>query len=265
MSSLRLVPVLLLGVLGSGFPNICRAELSLFRRVWGDVIVTTDATPEGRSLVPPSRDHPVYYVGQSLGCRLGSIPGDQLPAEKEMTGIVSKILAKQGYLGAKSGIHDPALYVVIQWGCLDPHDGDLLWFLGYDPSQDIAAPVIPGVFGPEVFRRNMRSRAIETILDDATNSLYGIIVTAFEYKSAKTANPVIYWQTRIGLPANGKSMTQALPTMLVAASNAIGRESKSPTLIDADTARSGAVNLGELKILGVSDDFARGTGESVKQ
>ena len=42
--------------------------------------------------------------------------------------------------------------------------------------------------------------------------------------------------------------------MLVAAGSAIGRESQSPVLVDADTARTGAVKLGELKILDVIND-----------
>jgi hypothetical protein len=244
---------LVLGVFGLGLPRLC-AEFSLFQNVWGDVIVSTDTTPEGHALTPPTREMPVYYRGRSLGCRLGSIRGDELPEVQEMNHFVAKILAKQGYLGASPGTHDPALYLVVQWGYLQPGSGDLLWFLGYDANQDIASPSFPGKLGPEVFLRNFRSRTIQTILDDAGDAIYGIIVTAFEYKSANTDKPVIYWQTRIGLPANGKSMTQALPTMLVAAGNAIGRESKSPVLVDADTARQGAVRLGELQILDVIND-----------
>lgn len=77
----------------------------------------------------------------------------------------------------------------------------------------------------------MGSREIETILDHAAQPIYGIIVTACEYKSASTPNPITYWQTRIGLPANGKSMIQALPTMVIAAGATIGRETDSPVLL----------------------------------
>jgi len=254
MRPFRFASTFLLGALSCGIAGVCHAGFSLFHNVWGDAIVSTDTTPEGHALTPPTREQPVYYLGRSLGCKLGSIGGDEIPTEREMTAIVAKILAKQGYLGAKSGVHEPALYLVVQWGYLEPRNGDLMWFLGYDPKQDIAAPSFPGKLGPEVFLRNFRSRTIEAILDNASDAIYGIIITAFEYKSANTPSPVIYWQTRIGLPANGKSMTQALPTMLVAAGSAIGRESQSPVLVDADTARAGAVKLGELKILDVIDD-----------
>ena len=173
--------------------------------------------------------------------------------------FVTKILAKQGYRGAQPGVNDPTLYLIVQWGYLDPRNDDLLWFLGYHANQDIAAPDFPGQLGPEIWRRNFRSREIETVLQDAGGSVYGIIVTAFEFKSASTPKPVIYWQTRIGLPANGKSMAEALPTMLVAAGPAIGRESAKPVLLDADNVREGHVKLDELKVLDVLETPADAT------
>lgn len=232
------------------------ASFSLFSAVWGDVIVATDTTPTGRKLTPPSPEHPVYYLGQSLGCRIGSIPGDRLPPDKEMNRFIADVLAKQGYLGATSGVHEPTLYLVVQWGQLDPIRGDHLWFLGYDSRQDIAAPIFPGLLGAEVWRRNNRSRTIETILDYASGPIYGIIVTAFEYHLASTPKPIICWQTRIALPTNGKSMAEALPAMVLAAGPSIGRDSDKPVLRDVDDARRGRVELGQLKVLGVADEFA---------
>lgn len=267
MRSFRFARALIfaLGVLSLSLSNAWCAGFSLFQSIWGDAIVSTDTTPEGHALAPPTPDQPVYYLGRSLGCRLGSIPGDKMPAEKEMTQFIAKVLAKQGYRGAKPGVHEPDLFLVVQWGYLEPRGGDLLWFLGYDPSQDIASPSFPGVLGPEIYRRGARSPTIQAILDYADEAVYGIIVTAFDYKSANTSKPVIYWQTRIGLPANGKSMAQALPTMLVAAGNAIGRESNSPVLVSADTAREGAVRLGELHILDVINDPPATSNSNPKQ
>jgi hypothetical protein len=238
-------------IFGQALPRARCSVFGLFKNFWGDVIVSTDMTPEGRALTPPEPGKPVYYLGLSLGARLGSIGGDRMPEVKEMNQMVTRILAKQGYLGAKPGVHDPALYLVVQWGYVDSRNGDLLWFLGYDAAQDIGSPAFPGMLGPEVFRRGFRSHTTQTILENASGPIYGIIVTAFEYKSAKTPTPVVYWQSRIGLPANGKSMSEALPTMLIAAGTAIGRESKSPVLRSADDVLEGRVELGELKFLDV--------------
>lgn len=265
MRSLKFALALVLGISGPGLSFVRASGFGLFRNFWGDVVVSTDMTPEGHALTPPTIEKPVYYLGRSLGCRLGSIQGDRLPNARKMTQMVVKILARQGYIGATPGVHEPTLYLVVQWGYLEPGSGELLWFLGYNLNKDIAAPAFPGMLGPEVYRRDSRSRETQTILDDAGDAIYGIIVTAFEYKSASTPKPIAYWQTRIGLPANGKSMDEALPTMLLAANTAIGHESESPVLRDADDVREGRVGLGEFKVLGVVDEPSRGTESGAKK
>jgi hypothetical protein len=246
-----------------GIPAGALAEFTLFKNVWGDVIVATDTSEEGKALTPPTKQQPVYYRGMSLGPKLGSIPGDDEPETKQLNRFVADILRQQGYFGAPEG-REPELFLVLQWGYVTPGSENLLWFLGYNPQDDIAAPVFPGQLGPEVWRRGFRSRAIETILEDSQGAIYGIIVSAFEFKTARTANPVILWQTRIGLPANGKSMAAALPTMLVAAGPAIGRPADKPVLVDADGARQGTVKFGELKFFDDVDGSARdeNSGES---
>ena len=240
--------------LSLSFSFASAAGFNLFAPAWGDVIVATDTTEEGRELTPPTKGNPVYYLGKSLGCKFGSLRGDRLPDVEEMNQFVAGVLAKHGYLGATRGLHEPTLFLVVQWGYLEPRSGDLLWFLGYNASQDIGAPVLPGMLGPEVWRRGFRSRAINTILEDSGSPIYGIIITAFEYESASTSKPVIFWQTRIGLPARGKSMAEALPAMVLAAGPSIGRESETPVLIDVDDERKVRVELGELESRGVVDD-----------
>ena len=254
MGSLRFSFSLVGAGLGLSLPATAAAGFSLFSPSWGDVIVATDMTTEGQALALPTPGKPVYYLGKSLGCKIGSIPGDQLPEVQEMNGFIAKVLAKQGYLGASPGLHEPTLYLIVQWGYLEPRSGDLRWFLGYDANQDIAAPAFPVQLGAEVWRRGFRSRTITTILEDASSPIYGIIITAFEYESASTTKPVIYWQTRIGLPARGKSMAEALPAMILAAGPSIGHEAKSPVLIDVDDARKGRVELGELKSRGFLEE-----------
>lgn len=244
----RLHPLLLLlaGLIGP----VAHAEFSLFKNAWGDVIVATDTTEAGKAIPAPSPDRPAYYLGMSLGCKLGSMPGDEEPDPKQLELFVAGILAKQGYRGAQAGDHEPSLLLVLQWGYLRPGSNDLAWFLGYDASQDIAAPSTVGRgVGPEVWRRSLRSRITRTVLEYAAEPVYGIIVTAFDFRTARTPQPVLYWQTRIALPANGKSMAEALPAMLRAAGPAIGRSADRPLLIDVDRPREGRVELGDLRVL----------------
>lgn len=254
MKMFHSIGALLLAAFGLSHPPPVEAKFDFFSRTWGDVIVATDTTKEGRELTPPEPGKPVYYLGRTLGPKLGSIPGDRLPDDEEMSRFVARVLAKQGYRGATPGVQAPALFLVLQWGYLTPGSGELSWFLGYNAAQDIGAPVMPGMLGPEVWRRNFRSRTTTTILDYASTPIYGIILTAFDYASADTASPVIYWQTRIALPANGKSMAEALPAMAAAAGPAIGRPADSPVLLDVDDAREGRVDLGDLEFRGVVED-----------
>lgn len=223
-----------------------------FEQSWGEVIIITDMTREGRALTPPTRENPAYYLGSSLGAKLGSIPGDRLPDVHAMNKVVAKLLERQGYVGAQPGVHEPSLYLVLQWGYLKPATGDLLWFLGYNADDDIAAPQSIGMLGPEVFRRNFRSHSIETILNTAADEIYGVIITAFEYKSASTKKPVILWQTRIGLPANGKSMAEAIPVMVQMGAAQVGRETTKPVLRDVDDRYT--TKLGELEVIGFEDE-----------
>lgn len=249
MPSLRSLPLMV-------FVSLCAcafvaraSEFTLFRSVWGSVVVATDYTEAGRKLPTPTPQQPVYYKGRSLGCRLGSIRGDREPDTKQMDQFVAGILAKQGYVGAPASALDPDLFLVVQWGYVRPGSEDLLWFLGYNPADDIAAPASPISLGPEVWRRGMRSNLVETILQDSEDPIYGVIVTAFDPKTVTSREPVIYWQTRIGLPANGKSMADALPVMLKAAGPVIGRPADKPVMLDADRVREGQVKFGDLKVI----------------
>jgi hypothetical protein len=254
MKTLRSISVILVVALGICLPRAACAELTLFRRMWGDVLVVTDMTEEGRALTPPTLESPVYYMGSSLGCRYGSTVGDRLPDVKKMNLFVADVLAKQGYLYAQPGVHEPSLFLLLQWEYLQPGRDDLIWFLGYDEDDDIAAPAAIGMLGMEIFRRNSRSRVIETILTNMNEPNYGIIITAFKYNAEMTGTPVVCWQTRISLTADAKTMALALPTMVAAAGPAIGRESKSPQLMDSNTALGGHVELGEMEVVGYEDE-----------
>jgi hypothetical protein len=235
----------------------------LFERYWGDCVVVTDMTEAGRARRPASPENPVYFLGEVYGGRLGSLPGDRLPDPKEMGRFVAKVLAKQGYLGAKPGVDEPELFLALQWGRIDRRSGDSLWFLGYDRTQDPAAPafgspIAPGgstIFGPEVFRRHFRPREIETVLEYAQEDIYGFIISAFEYKTARSAEPVVLWQTRIALPANGKSMSEALTTIVQLAGPQIGRETTKPVLRHTEDRYT--TKLGELEFIGFEADAPR--------
>ena len=120
MITRRIIFTLMLGALGLGLPLNRAAGISLFSGSWGDVIVATDTTTEGRTLTPPSTEQPVYYRGKSLGCKFGSMPGDREPAVPEMNRFIARVLAKQGYLAAAAGGEESALFLVVRGAISSP-------------------------------------------------------------------------------------------------------------------------------------------------
>jgi len=230
------------------YPLTRCSAFSLYSKDWGNVVTVTDMTMAGKQFPPPSEGNPVYYVGHSLGCRLGSRAGEFMPEEKDMSDIMVKVLARQGYLGAKPEGPKPSLYLVLQWGCLQPERDNLYWFLGYEQLKDIGASN-GAAMGMEVYWRHARTLLNQTIVAYAAEPLFGIIVTAFEYESAQTANPVILWQTRIGLRATAKSMAEALPQMALAAGPRIGIEADSAVLNHVRNPEVGHVEFGEIEVV----------------
>ena len=241
---MRIPLALVLLAVGGRAPGAGGANGGGFYDGWGPVVVTTVITAAGKAFTPPTNAQPTYYRGSSLGRSLGSIPGDTEPEPKELARFVAGILAQQGYVAAAPGQHDPALFLVVQWGYLRRGEDDLLWFLGCDPTMDYAGTDQAGLF-----QRNLHSRAVETIMNDARSAIYGLVLTAYDPKTVHSPRPVAYWQTRVGLPANGKSMAQALPVMVASAGPAIGHPAEEPALFDTDNARAGRVTLGELRFI----------------
>ena len=100
MRALRLISLL---VALTGWAPVTRADFLdwLFHHDV-EVIVDTDIMPEGAKLPAVSMEHPVYYVGVSMGYRDlgGIIAGDKLPSKGTMYDWIAKALAKQGYLPA---------------------------------------------------------------------------------------------------------------------------------------------------------------------
>ncbi len=228
-----------------------------FPRGEGDVVVVTDMTAAGRLRPPPTVEAPVYFKGLTLGCRLGSIRGDKEPNPEVLSRFVTKLLRRQGYRGSPGPHRPPELLLVLQWGYLGAQGTDKLWFLGYNADDDIGYSPHPNLLGPEVFLRGLRTREVETVLDLANEPLYGVIVTAFEHESAKGPEPVLLWQTRISFAARGKSMEEALPTMLATAASQIGRETTKPVLRDPDDGRRAEVTWGEMQTSEVREERER--------
>jgi hypothetical protein len=227
-----------------------------------EVIVDTDILPAGAQLPPASREHPVYYVGVSLGYQDlgGYIAGDKLPKPETMYAWIAKALAKQGYLPANSE-HPPTQLVVFSWGSLytskftgnpdfppvQMNRGAMLRFIGGQKLGLIAKSPAEAQFelGPDL--RHLRPDA-ERFVTAASDDLYMAALLGYDFQSAAQKQRRLLWRTRIACPARGFVMADTLPTMISIATPMIARETKVPEWIRASDHYQPSITIGDPKV-----------------
>jgi hypothetical protein len=244
------------------------------------VITTTDATPAGALLRPPSPADPVYYVAKNFGYRdFGApIPGDKRPVSQEMIRMIVRVLATAGYLPADAQ-HHPTQLIIFAWGTLYsdvmpnaeshmnyPNPGNFnfpdsqlnypdtqlnfvqeLRFLGGDKLgliseylDDWLVPRMPGLN-----RIDSNSEAIRRV---ATQDLYAAALAGYEFPVQQPKHPKLLWRTKIACPAAGLVLADTLPPMLVIAAPYIGRETKGPVWVNASDKFKPDVRIGDPKV-----------------
>ncbi len=226
-----------------------------------EVIVNTDVTREGAALPTPTPEHPVYYVGVSMGYRDlgGIIAGDKLPKNETMYDWIAKALAKQGYLPANAD-HPATQIVVFGWGSLyvqwfsgNPdlrvqlNRGQLLRFIGGEKLGLISKqPVFPEYeFGPELLRMRPASEKFWTA---ASDDLYMAVLLGYDFQSAAHKQRRLLWRTRIACPSRGLEMADTLPTMISIAAPLIARETEVPAWIRASDRYKPVIKIGDPKV-----------------
>jgi hypothetical protein len=257
MNPLRFVAILL--ALGAGAPLSGAGLLEwLFPHHDVEVIVNTDVTPAGALLPPASSEHPVYYIGVSLGYRDlgGYIAGDKLPAKENMYGWIAKALAKQGYLPADAN-HPATQYVVFAWGSLyvQSFSGNpdfprvqlnrrqMMQFLGGAKLGLIPRyPVMPEVeLMPEL---HYLQPDAERIRDAASDDLYMAFLLGYDLQATARKERRLLWRTRIACPSLGLVMADTLPSMVSIAAPHIARATDAPVWIRASDKYQPVVKIG---------------------
>jgi hypothetical protein len=257
MSALRLIWLL---IAVTGCAPLARAGLLdwLFRHEV-EVIVDSDITPEGARLPPASTEHPVYYVGVSMGYRDlgGIIAGDKLPSNQTIYDWIAKALAKQGYLPAHDS-HPPTQIVLFAWGSLyvekftgypgfppvQFNRAQMLRFIGGEKLGLISKhPTVPEYeFGPELLR--MRPAA-EKFWTAASDDLYMAVLLGYDFQAAAHQQRRLLWRTRIACPSRGLVMADTLPTMISIAAPLIARETEVPAWIRASDKYKPVITIGD--------------------
>jgi hypothetical protein len=237
----------------------------LFPKHEVQVIAVTDTTPVGALRRPASAANPVYYAAVNAGYRDfgGIIAGDKIPPKEEVVKTITKVLAKQGYLPATAE-HPASLLLLWTWGTMNtdrdysnPDDtsgrqinrNQLLRFMGAyklgliskDPDPFRQDTMLPGAW--------IRDADSEMISDLATEDLYVVAISAYDYGAALRQEKVLLWMTKISCPSRGLAMPETLPAMLALAGPHIGRETVKPVSVKASEQFKGEVKIGDPTIV----------------
>ncbi|MBI5770096.1 MAG: hypothetical protein HZA93_20135 [Verrucomicrobia bacterium] len=227
-----------------------------------EVIVVTDATPVGALRRPVTPANPAYYQAVSAGYRDfgGLIAGDKIPPKDEVMKVIAKVLARQGYLPGTPA-HPPSLILIWTWGTMyvermptgNPDDlegrqinrSQLLRFMGAYKLGLVAKE--PGGFNNDLLMPGTLFRDVdsELIYQLASEDLYVIAITAYDYAAAARNQKVQLWTTKISCPSLGLAMDQTLPAMLALAGPNIGRETAKPVSIKATDKFKPEVKIGD--------------------
>lgn len=229
-----------------------------------EVIAVTDTTPAGLLRRVPTPANPIYYAAVSAGYRDfgGIIAGEKIPPKEAVHASLAKVLARIGYLPA-SEQHPPTLLLFWTWGTMNtdmelsinPELPDrqlnrqqLLRFMGAYKLGMISKE--PGVRASELFPGSLFQDADQEQLSNlATEDLYVIAVSAYDYAAMARKEKVLLWTTKISCPSRGLAMPETLPAMLALASPYIGKETARPMSVRASEKFKAEVKIGDPQVV----------------
>ncbi len=249
-----------------------------------DQTVITEMTPAGRKIPPPTSDHPAYYVIQSGGRHDDGhrFAREQPPTEEALRALIRRVLSAQGYLPTDDS-HPPSLLLVYHWGSSNPMDtgdadtpaapyvsgvnllsnaalvggerfaqelGSALQAQELDDYIKAHAPLIKDIV-PEVanpFRRFLdRDDRTRQLVEQVFANCYYAIVSAYDYASIADGRRQLLWRTKMTVDANGVSMTDSLPALIVSAGKYFGQDMSEAAILNRRLSE-GRIKLGDLEI-----------------
>jgi len=228
-----------------------------------EVIIVTDVPADGAAAQLPTSDRPVYYLAVCAGYRdfAASIAGDKLPAQEDMIGVLSKVLAKQGFLPADQR-HSPTQLIVYAWGTMYPVQitlpfGNQMMPVQLNRNQQLAflggaklglVSQHGGSLLPEIEGLSIRRPGADAIIETASDDLYVAKIAGYDYQAAMRGKAKLLWSTRISCPARRLVLRDTLPVMVIIAGPNIGRETPRPVWVRVSDRFKPEVKLGEPKL-----------------
>jgi hypothetical protein len=228
------------------------------------IVAVTDTTPAGAKMPPATPAKPVYYQGVSAGYRDfgGIIAGEKIPPKEEVVKTITTVLAKRGYLPADAK-HPPSILLLWTWGTMNTemdYSGDdgggrqinqrqLLRFMGGYKLGLVAKE--PSGIADDMMQAGVMFRDADSDLlySLATEDLYVIALSAYDFEAATKKQKTLLWNTKISCPSIGLNLVEALPAMMVLAAPHIGRETARPVSVKAEDKFKPDVKIGDPTIV----------------
>ena len=89
-----------------------------------------------------------------------------------------------------------------------------------------------------------RSVKNEFLMDQATDSCYFVVASAYDYSSVATHVKLLLWRTRMTVNSRGVSQPQSLPTLIVSAAPYFGRPMENAETLIRRVLRDARVEIG---------------------
>ncbi|HRE07409.1 MAG TPA: hypothetical protein PKX00_17465 [Opitutaceae bacterium] len=115
----------------------------------------------------------------------------------------------------------------------------------FDPGMlEFANPV-------SLFRSKSNRNAF--LLDQTSDSVYYLVASAYDYRSATTPKKTLLWRTRMTVSTQGVSQIQTLPTLVQAGATYFGRDMKESAILSKRTVREGTVEIGAPTVISTEE------------
>jgi hypothetical protein len=209
--------------------------------------------------------------------------GHQLPTQEEMEQLLTRVLASQGYQPAAVPTQPPDLLLVYVWGThnritqLDedsPAGAEAVrrniieraLLVGgkkfadelnkvIDDSQraaDSAAstsrlpgftPIMTSDLNTPINLFEQKNPNNQFLLEQSLDDCYFVVASAYDYRSVSAGKKELLWRTRMTVNAQGVSMKQALPTVVISAGPFFGRETVESAVIQRRAVPDGTIEI----------------------
>lgn len=242
-----------------------------------DMTVYTELTEFGRQLTPPTPEKPVYYVAQPKGySQLGlSVAGEKPPSLAQIDYLVRKALLKNGYRSVRSEQDRPSISIEYRWGTFNAFGPELSEdFRNFADSDVLDRARLVG--GPKLVSRLARSMEwgetfvdredrMEFFKEQAYNSIYFVVVQAFDYDALMRGQKRLLWRTNMTVNSGGVSIKETLPPLIAGAAPFLGKETAEPEITSAKLWRKEKIEIGPATVIGYHDDQAPASDESTEK